>query len=421
MIRRILLADDSLTIQKVVELTFADTDFEVHAVSSGDELIAKLPEVRPDIVICDIIMPGRDGYDVCQTIKSNSDYLHLPVVLLTGTFEPFDRDRALAVGCSEIITKPFEAKRLVEAVEKLTSGAGASHQPTSSRREPDPFDDGRVTPPPPITAPDVLVDVEADYDLADTAITAEVDGDGPIAESADDGLEFTASGFSEMLIAGQEKVEKELDPPTDGLEFDLDNDADETAEAVAASMLDTSDFHSEDITADGHTGAAEDDPFASPQGHEHAVWEDAAEAEPFPVADDGPVFDEPAPTNDLDRNLTTPINVARFMTNDKETPPTGEASPDAPFAEEEVDFSNADTQDFGTQGEPAAEPVEPAEPADGGLGLSDEDVDRIARRVLDLAGDRIDRIAWEVLPDMAEIVVRERVREIEAEVERDRS
>ena len=71
MSRKILLADDSLTIQKVVELTFAETDYEVIAVSSGDELLECLPEAQPDIVICDVIMPGRDGYDVCQEIKSN--------------------------------------------------------------------------------------------------------------------------------------------------------------------------------------------------------------------------------------------------------------------------------------------------------------------------------------------------------------
>ncbi len=418
--RRILLADDSLTIQKVVELTFADTDFEVHAVSSGDELIARLPEVRPDIVICDIIMPGRDGYDVCQTIKSNSEFLHLPVVLLTGTFEPFDRDRALAVGCSEIITKPFEAKRLVEAVEKLTSGAGAVHQPTSSRREPDPFDDGRVTPPPPITAPDVLFDVEADYDLEDTAITAEIDDAVPTPETLDDGLEFTESGFSEMLIAGRERAEKALDPPTDGLDFDLDNDAGAAAGPADASILDTSDFRHEDIGAEQHLGAAADDPFATPPVDEGGMWEDTAEAEPFPPADDKPVFDEPAPTPDLDRNLTTPINVARVMGSAQRAPLAGGESPTIPFDSEEVDPSNADTQDFGKQTESPPVPVAP-EPADAPSGLSDEDVDRIAHRLLDLAGDRIDRIAWEVLPDMAEIVVRERVREIEAEIERDRS
>ena len=128
MSRTILLADDSLTIQKVVELTFADTEYEVVAVSNGDDLLQRLPDVQPDLVICDVIMPGRDGYDVCQEIKSSSEFLHLPVILLTGTFEPFDRDRAIAVGCSEIITKPFEAKKLVDAVERLAA-APASQYP----------------------------------------------------------------------------------------------------------------------------------------------------------------------------------------------------------------------------------------------------------------------------------------------------
>ncbi len=115
----ILLADDSLTIQKVVELTFADTDYRVIAVASGDELIDRLGDSQPDLIICDVIMPGRDGYEVCQHIKSSSEWLHLPVILLTGTFEPFDRDRAIAAGCSEIITKPFEARKLVDTVERL--------------------------------------------------------------------------------------------------------------------------------------------------------------------------------------------------------------------------------------------------------------------------------------------------------------
>ncbi len=123
MSRTILLADDSLTIQKVVELTFADTDYRVIAVSNGDELLKRLSDVRPDLIICDVIMPGRDGYDVCQQIKSDPSTLHIPVILLTGTFEPFDKDRAVSAGCSEIVTKPFEARRLVETVEKLAREA----------------------------------------------------------------------------------------------------------------------------------------------------------------------------------------------------------------------------------------------------------------------------------------------------------
>jgi len=71
MSRTILLADDSLTIQKVVELTFTDTEYEVVAVSSGDDLLQRLPEVRPDLVICDVIMPGRDGYEAAPKSLPN--------------------------------------------------------------------------------------------------------------------------------------------------------------------------------------------------------------------------------------------------------------------------------------------------------------------------------------------------------------
>ncbi|HPW55527.1 MAG: response regulator [Thermoanaerobaculaceae bacterium] len=121
----ILLADDSITIQKVVELTFGETDHQVVALSSGRELLRRLPEVRPDVVLCDVVMPDLNGYEVCQTLKSDPSTLHIPVALLTGTFEPFDRDRALAAGCDAIVTKPFEGRELVTVVEDLIRRASA--------------------------------------------------------------------------------------------------------------------------------------------------------------------------------------------------------------------------------------------------------------------------------------------------------
>jgi len=108
----------------------------VVAVSSGDELLEKVSEAQPAVIICDIMMPGRDGYDVCQVIKSSPDTLHIPVILLSGTFEPLDRDRALAVGCSEILTKPFEARKLIDTVDRLVQGWEAARlvAPTEARR-----------------------------------------------------------------------------------------------------------------------------------------------------------------------------------------------------------------------------------------------------------------------------------------------
>jgi CheY-like chemotaxis protein len=88
MTNTILLADDSVTIQKVIELTFMDEDYEVVAVGNGDEALDRLEEVTPDVVIADVHMPGASGYDVARRAKQ----LHpqAPVLLLVGTFEPFD-------------------------------------------------------------------------------------------------------------------------------------------------------------------------------------------------------------------------------------------------------------------------------------------------------------------------------------------
>ena len=97
--KKILLADDSITIQKVVELTFSDGDYEVSAVNNGAKAIQKLAELRPDIILSDIIMPEKNGYEVCEYVKSHPEFRTIPVVLLTGTFEPFDPDRADKAGC----------------------------------------------------------------------------------------------------------------------------------------------------------------------------------------------------------------------------------------------------------------------------------------------------------------------------------
>ncbi|HEX2833550.1 MAG TPA: response regulator [Thermoanaerobaculia bacterium] len=124
--KKILLADDSITIQKVVELTFSDGDYEVTAVNNGAKALQKLNEMRPDIILSDIIMPEKNGYEVCEYVKSHPEFRNIPVVLLTGTFEPFDPDRAEKAGCDAVVTKPFESQSLIHKVEELISAAGSS-------------------------------------------------------------------------------------------------------------------------------------------------------------------------------------------------------------------------------------------------------------------------------------------------------
>lgn len=135
--KKILLADDSITIQKVVELTFSDGDYEVTAVNNGAKAVQKLAEMRPDIILSDIIMPEKNGYEVCEYVKSHPDFRNIPVVLLTGTFEPFDPDRAEKAGCDAVVTKPFESQSLIHKVEELIASAASSASAPAAAPEPE--------------------------------------------------------------------------------------------------------------------------------------------------------------------------------------------------------------------------------------------------------------------------------------------
>src|SRR5574338_208515 len=130
--KTLLLADDSVTIQKVVGISFANEDVVLLTVDNGDDAIARAKEARPDIVLADVVMPGKNGYEVCQAIKSDPALAKTPVLLLTGPFEAFDEQRAARAGADGHITKPFEAQALVDKVNALLArpASGAAAEPT---------------------------------------------------------------------------------------------------------------------------------------------------------------------------------------------------------------------------------------------------------------------------------------------------
>ncbi len=119
---KLLLADDSITIQRVIELTFADEDVQVVAVGDGKQAIESIQSNRPDIVLADVGMPERDGYEVAEFVKRNPQLANIPVLLLTGAFEPIDETRARAVGCDGVLVKPFEPQMVINRVKDLLAG-----------------------------------------------------------------------------------------------------------------------------------------------------------------------------------------------------------------------------------------------------------------------------------------------------------
>ena len=118
MAQRLLLADDSVTIQKVIELTFADEHIEVVAVSDGAAAVARLTSEPFDIVLADAGMPGVNGFDVATFVRDRPAG-RIPVILLTGAFDPVDESRVAAVGASAVLAKPFEPQVLVSKVREL--------------------------------------------------------------------------------------------------------------------------------------------------------------------------------------------------------------------------------------------------------------------------------------------------------------
>ena len=115
----LLLADDSTTIQRVVELTFANEDIDVVTVGDGAQAIEVIQRDAPDIVLADVSMPGKDGYEVASFIRSDPARARIPVVLLTGAFEPLDESRCDAIGRHEVIVKPFEPREMIGKVREL--------------------------------------------------------------------------------------------------------------------------------------------------------------------------------------------------------------------------------------------------------------------------------------------------------------
>jgi CheY-like chemotaxis protein len=122
--RKLLLADDSITIQKVVNLTFADEGVDVITVGDGDAALAELASGLPDILLADVNMPGPNGYEICEQLRSSEASRNLPVILLVGSFEPFDEAEASRVGANAYLTKPFQSiRQLVSQVNELIEAA----------------------------------------------------------------------------------------------------------------------------------------------------------------------------------------------------------------------------------------------------------------------------------------------------------
>jgi len=124
---KILVADDNSNIQKMVGLALKDQGIDVVAVGNGEAAVRKISDIRPDLVLADVFMPVRNGYEVCQYVKTDSSLSHIPVILLVGAFDPLDEQEAQRVGADGVLKKPFvPPEPLISMVKSALSRAASS-------------------------------------------------------------------------------------------------------------------------------------------------------------------------------------------------------------------------------------------------------------------------------------------------------
>ena len=407
--KKILLADDSITIQKVIELTFSDEDFEVVTVGNGRLAIERLPEARPDLVLCDIIMPEKDGYEVCDFIKKSPELAHIPVLLLTGAFEPFDQERAARVGCDGFLAKPFEPQTLIAKVKDLLAKAPArpaaapvavpapAPAPAPSPVPPA-YDRGtgfdapaaeRASPPTP-SAPSWASPAPAPEAPEPAAPEPELPMMEPESFASD------ATGAADDVGTVKSPPYRPEDgrfggkPPSS-----LDDLYDDDSYGAAPDLMPLTDEETASVSG---TAAPEEDEGAAPapwaQPTVEVPLEDRAQAGADSAAEAAEggfeeVFDERTAAS-------------------REAAAAPAPAPSAPAAPE---------SSFRDIAPPAEEPAA-AKSIAGEVSVPVDMVEKIAQRVVAQLSEKVIReIAWEVIPDLAEALIRKEIDRLKAELQ----
>jgi CheY-like chemotaxis protein len=168
-VAKILVADDNSNIQKMVGLALKDQGIDVVAVGNGEAAVRKISDVRPDLVLADVFMPVRNGYEVCNYVKQDSTLSHIPVILLVGAFDPLDEQEAQRVGADGVLKKPFvPPDPLISMVKSALTRAGvvigAAEPPppppvAATKVEPPPLPRVAPPPPPPVAVPEPEIDL----------------------------------------------------------------------------------------------------------------------------------------------------------------------------------------------------------------------------------------------------------------------
>ncbi|HEY8156923.1 MAG TPA: response regulator [Myxococcota bacterium] len=477
--KTLLLADDSVTIQKVVGISFANEDVRLITVDNGDAAIARARQDRPDVILADVVMPGKSGYEVCEAIKADPNLRHIPVLLLTGTFEAFDEARATRAGAAGHVAKPFESQLLVEQVKRLLAQSEQQRSaPPRQAAPPATPAPARATAPaarapsPPAPPPaKAAADDSFEFFNEDFAEPA-ASPDASATASNDDAFALDENDSS-FAFGDSELSALEPDPapaarprtpapsPGERTVAILPDEAPPATRPVAIEPL-------EDLAVGDESDDAEFAPLDAPA----SAGSDAFEFEFDPVSPaagrDGSLrvdSDDLAQATVLDPNGASGFDVSSSDLRERETAPPRAAAPRfeptvsaedsfagvhaeiadeaefAPLAADELDESSLEVLEPPRPAPPARRAPAPAPESRPALGASAEPLlealapqlraqlhdtlekiawesfSSVTEQIVRQALERVETIAWEVIPQMAETLVREEIRRMKGKAD----
>lgn len=380
---KLLLADDSVTIRKVVELTFADEGIDVTTAADAAAAMERFVQIQPDIVLVDVSLPDTNGYQICEMIKQDEATRHIPVLLLVGSFEPFDQDEAERVSADGFLTKPFHSIRdLVARVLDLLEPEKPAFPPAQE-----------------------LDDIDHLYQSS-LVNTLEMDEIDPAQQVFDDGVfddemietTYPAGTFHNDLAEFVEEVD------------DRENEPEHTATAAGNGIFDGEFFEGESkesidppetpgVREEEHAAGLPEYEISDPADRRDTA-EPAGDPEPDRPADDMPALDEKpqssVETKEFDWSpsavVTEPQRPTRvFGTTFSFEESTAEETPGEVNETDEAELSKTISMDSG-----------PAATADAAL------VSEVVRQVMERLSDSVVReIARESVPRIAEKLIRE--------------
>jgi CheY-like chemotaxis protein/predicted regulator of Ras-like GTPase activity (Roadblock/LC7/MglB family) len=197
---KVLVVDDSLSVRKVVQRALESKRIEVLSAASGNEAMEQIAREAPDLIVCDVIMPDMDGYQICDFVKKHPTLGHTPVLLISGIVNSTVLERAAKVRSDDVMRKPFAADELLHRIESLLLAAGrpaaaaapvpAPTAPAPERRAPQPerpapvAEPAAVVAPAPEPVPDLKALLAGVAALAGVSLTALIDREGALMEVA---------------------------------------------------------------------------------------------------------------------------------------------------------------------------------------------------------------------------------------------